>query len=50
MGCIGNRINNGEELNIGNFALLKQSQLAEGAYGEVWKCKGIASDSLFALK
>lgn len=51
MGCIsGASVQAMEELTVGGFRVLKQSKLAEGAYGDIWKCKEYSSDVLFALK
>ena len=37
-------------LKIGAFTVLKDSRMAEGAYGSVWKCKSLGGDRLYALK
>ncbi len=51
MGCISGTSSLGySELSIGSFHVLKQSKLAEGAYGDLWKCQDFSSDTLYALK
>jgi serine/threonine protein kinase len=37
-------------LSLGDISVLKQSKLAEGAYGDVWKCKSTKEDCIYALK
>jgi hypothetical protein len=50
MGCLPNKVENSEFIELGEWSLFKQSKLAEGAYGDVWKCKAANSDTLYALK
>jgi len=33
-----------------NYLIIKEAKLAEGAYGDVWKCKQASADTLYALK
>jgi serine/threonine protein kinase len=37
-------------VTLGDFSIIKQSKLAEGAYGDVWKCKSSHDDCIYALK
>jgi len=39
-----------ESLQLGKYNILKQVKIAEGAYGDIWKCKAVMSDSIYALK
>ena len=35
---------------MGEYSLIRQTKIAEGAYGDIWKCQSCFSDSIFALK
>lgn len=50
-GCFRSTLTPGSGLVVlGEFSVLKQSKLAEGAYGDVWKCKSSREDCIYALK
>lgn len=36
-------------VELDEFSVLRQAKLAEGAYGEVWKCRA-SGDCIYALK
>lgn len=50
-GCFGSAfIPSSNLVTLGQFSVIKQSKLAEGAYGDVWKCKSTKDDGIYALK
>jgi hypothetical protein len=50
-GCLASYESGSERtVKIGGKVVVKESKLAEGAYGEVWKCRVSDGEELFALK
>jgi hypothetical protein len=49
-GCLASHGNSERTVRIGERVVIKESKLAEGAYGEVWKCRLSEGEQLFALK
>jgi hypothetical protein len=50
-GCFGSAlISTSSIVNLEEYSVIKQSKLAEGAYGDVWKCKSSKDDCIYALK
>ena len=47
-GCLSSASKQELLVELEEFSVLRQAKLAEGAYGEVWKCR--AGDCLYALK
>jgi hypothetical protein len=46
----GNRSTPRSTIQMQNYRIIKEAKLAEGAYGDVWKCKQASADTLYALK
>jgi len=46
MGCVPLS----KSLTFGSYEILKEVKIAEGGYGEIWKCKAVSSDKIYALK
>ena len=49
-GCLASHGGSERAVRIGGKVVIKESRLAEGAYGEVWKCRLSEGEQLFALK
>lgn len=39
-----------KSVEIGNYRILIQEQITQGAYGDIWKCKNANSGSIYAVK
>ena len=37
-------------MTLGTYKIVKETKMAEGGYGEVWKCRAAQKDTLYALK